>query len=206
MDIKSADFACFVETNGDVTYLDTPLYDATKQTLTLKPTSLTKEINTYLLRDIYFGDSLVDVNMCDATANNYTLKAPADLSTSHTTVGLVNVQALALQDLTLDLAVLKTGVVTVKWNYATQPTGWKAPFMVPTDIVDAGTDYSTTAVLSDFVKINEDATTKAVSIDILAADKATVIYTISGDMQLTEYLNTFRGVAHTRFSAAPNNF
>jgi hypothetical protein len=69
---------------------------------------------------------------------------------------------------------------------------------VPTDIVDAGTDYSTTEILSNRVKINEDATTKAISIDILAADKTTPLYTISGDMQLGEYFNTFRGTAHTR--------
>ena len=36
------------------------------------------------------------------------------------------------------------------------------------------------------------------SIDILADDKTTPIYTIAGNMQLGEFYNTFRGTAHTR--------
>ena len=36
----------------------------------------------------------------------------------------------------------------------------------------------------------------------MAADKTTALYTISGDMQLSQYYNSFRGTAHTR----PTNF
>lgn len=194
-DLQSVDFACWADTDGVITDM-TFAYDGTALTQTL--TAKTGSINTFTLRDIYFGDSSKDVNLCDPTSNYYKLKAAADLSTAHTTVGLTNAQPAALQDLTLDLAVLSSGVVSVKWTYATQPAGWKAPFTVPENIVDAGTDYSTTEVLSDRVKIAEDATTKAISIEILAADKTTSVYTIAGDMQLGEYFNTMRGTAHTR--------
>lgn len=100
----------------------------------------------------------------------------------------------------LDLSVLSSGVVSVKWVRPELRAGGKAPFKVPEFLVDAGTNYSSTAVLSDFVKVNSDPTTKAISIDILAADKTTPVYTISGDMQLGDYLNTMRGVAHTRIA------
>ena len=194
-DLATVDFACWVTTAGD--YADiTKTYDATKKTLTL--TAPTGNIPTFALRDLYYGDSSKDINMCHPETNYYKVKTAGDLTKSHTSVIVTNNKPGALQDLNLDLAILKSGVVSVKWNYANKPTDMKAPFQVPEDIVDAGTDYSTTAILSDRVKINEDATTKAISIDILAGDKTTPIYTISGDMQLGEFYNSFRGTAHTR--------
>jgi hypothetical protein len=145
-----------------------------------------------------FGDSSKDVNMCDPSTNFYKVKTAPDLTQAHSTAVVTNNKPGALPDLKIDLAILKSGVVVVKWNYDSAPAGTKVPFTVPTDIVDAGTDYSTTAKLSDRVKINVDGTTQAVSIDILADDKTTPVYTISGEMQLGEFYNVFRGTAHTR--------
>ena len=101
--------------------------DAAKHTLTI--TAQGGNINTFTLRDIYFGDSSKDINMCDPTANYYKFKgADIDLSSSHATTTLTNNKPGALQDLNLDIALLKSGVVTVRWNYASQPAGWKTPF------------------------------------------------------------------------------
>lgn len=193
-DLASVDFACWVTTAGDIADINFS-YDAAKHTQTL--TAKTGNIPTFALRDLYFGDSSKDINMCHPETNFYKMDAAPNLDTNHVTVPMTNNKA-GLQPLNLDLAILNSGVVTVKWTYTNKPEGWKSPFTVPTDIIDAGTDYSTTAKLSDRVKVNIDATTKAVSIDILAADKATSVYTISGDMQLGEYYNSFRGTAHTR--------
>lgn len=199
-DLQSVDFACWVTTDG--TFADMAFaYDGTKKTQTIK--AKTGTIPTFALRDIYFGDSNKDINMCHPEDNYYKYKAgDIDLSSNHATTVLTNNKPGALQDLTLELALLSKGAVKVTWKYANQPAGWKSPFTVPTDIVDAGTDLSQTAILSDRVKVNKDGTTGAISIDILAADKATPLYTIDGNMQLSQWYNSFRGTAHTR----PTNF
>lgn len=198
--LSTVDFACWVTTAGD--YADMSFaYDATKKTQTIS--AKTGTIPTFALRDIYFGDSSKDINMCHPETNFYKYKgADIDLSSSHATTILTNNKPGALQDLTLELALLSKGAVKVMWKYANQPTGWKTPFTVPTDIVDPGTDYSQTAVLSDRVRVNKDGTTGEISIDILAADKTTPLYTIAGNMQLSQWYNSFRGTAHTR----PTNF
>lgn len=197
-DLNTTDFACWVDTDGVSTNIDIT-YDPTKSTLSLAAAP-GGTIDTFKLRDIYFGDTTQTPNLCNPASNFWMLKDPVDLTGAHTTVGLVNAQPGSLDDLALDLSVLSSGVVSVKWVRPELRAGGKAPFMVPEFLVDAGTNYSSTAVLSDFVKVNSDPTTKAISIDILAADKTTPVYTISGDMQLGDYLNTMRGVAHTRIA------
>lgn len=104
-------------------------------------------------------------------------------------------------DLALTLAVVqKAGgpnVLRINWKYNNCPAAFRAPFEVPTDIIEqmAANDK---AILSDYVVYTAGTDTSAFKLDIVSpANKATILYTLTGDMQLLEYINVINGVAHT---------
>jgi len=54
----------------------------------------------------------------------------------------------------------------------------------------------TTAKLSDYVTYTANAT-GPFTLDVISPKAGTVLYTLTGDMQLMDYLNVINGVAHT---------
>lgn len=87
-DLNTTDFACWVDTDGVSTNIDIT-YDPTKSTLSLAAAP-GGTIDTFKLRDIYFGDTTQTPNLCNPASNFWMLKDPVDLTGAHTTVGLVN--------------------------------------------------------------------------------------------------------------------
>ena len=81
-DLASVDFACWVTTAGDIADINFS-YDATKHTQTLS--AKTGNIPTFALRDLYFGDSSKDINMCHPETNFYKMDAAPNLDTNHVT-------------------------------------------------------------------------------------------------------------------------
>ena len=144
-DLSGVDFACWNTIDGDIGDIDA-VYNANDKTLTIS--AKTGNIPTFNFRDIYFGDSSKDINMCHPETNSYKFKGAApDLTKSHATAILTNLgQSPSIPDLTLDLSILNTGAVTVQWYYSLNPSGWKKAFRVPSHIIPEVTsnDYSTT--------------------------------------------------------------
>lgn len=86
-DLSGTDFACWNTIDGVIGDMNIG-YDAGKKTLTI--TAKTGNIPTFAFRDIYFGTSSQDVNMCHPETNFYKLKGSIDLSSSHATATLTN--------------------------------------------------------------------------------------------------------------------
>lgn len=122
-DLQDVDFACW--TNKD-TLASTDLKytpDAGSHTLTISNPDGTP-IDMTVFRDIIFGNSKRDINLCDVSKNYYALKDGAttiDLSASTATATLSSLSgSTALPDLTLTLTYLKTGIVNFHWTFAAQ--------------------------------------------------------------------------------------
>jgi hypothetical protein len=100
-------------------------------------------------------------------------------------------------DLDLTLRVVKAAagcMLRVGWKY-TNHQAYRPAFEVPEDIVVPLPEDSK-AVLSDYVTYTANAT-GPFTLDVISPGAKTVLYTLTADMQLMEYLNVINGVAHT---------
>lgn len=103
-------------------------------------------------------------------------------------------------DIDLTLSVVKgaaTGdqsLLRVGWKY-TNHQAHRPAFEVPQDIV-APLPQDATAKLSDYVTYTANAA-GPFTLDVISPGAGTVLYTLTGDMQLMDYLNVINGVAHT---------
>ena len=81
------------------------------------------------LRDVHFGNSNRDVNLCHPSTQFYKLKnGSLDLSKSTSTTTLIS---KTLPELRLTLTLLKSGIVNIHWTL----NGKRKPIEVPLDIV-----------------------------------------------------------------------
>lgn len=188
-------------------------HDATKKTLTITSTDGTP-LQPMSIKNIYFGDSTKDlVGLCRIAASAaenagmtayYTPKTAPVLTNYTEVVPLTNTLS-QYPALDLTLSVVKgaaaQSLLRVGWKY-TDASPYRPAFEVPTDIV-VPLDMDTAGKLSDYVVYNANAA-GPFTLDIVNPATKTVLYTLSGDMQLTEYLNVMNGVAHTFPDAAAN--
>jgi alpha-glucosidase (family GH31 glycosyl hydrolase) len=197
-DLKDTDFACYTsQVDHSVTML-TATADSTEgaETLTIKTTD-GSPIDLGTLKDIHFGTSALDLNLCDISSQYYKVSGdPLDLTgvTTKATLTSLTTKAL-LPDLELTLTLLETGVVNVHWTYA--DTSASAPFEVPTDIIQPNKDkVSTTSTLDKFVSITNPAGEGAIAISIMNG-ATTQIFNLNG-MILSQYLNVIDTKAVTK--------
>jgi hypothetical protein len=95
----------------------------------------------------------------------------------------------------MTLSLLSTGVVNIKYNFASQDA--KAPFEVPTDIVNPNKESLSSLPLSDFVKVNDPDKDTSITV---RNSKATDVYTLKS-MILGQYYNQIDSIAHTAESS-----
>lgn len=152
-DLAATDFACMTAmSDNNVTKLDFS-YDQDSKTLIIEGTD-GLPLDLFAMRDIYYGDSSKNINMCDTAKKSqyYYIKEGKmpDLSGAVTEANLMNEGHL--KNLKLVLTLLETGVINVHWNFASTEGLLKTPFEVPIDIVDPKkSQVSTDKVLSDYV-------------------------------------------------------
>jgi hypothetical protein len=197
-DLASTDFACYTSQVDLAVIMLTATVDSTQgaETLTIKTTD-GSPIDLGLMKDIHFGTSATDLNLCDISSQYYKVSGDAlDLTKATATTTLTSLITKAvLPDLQLTLSVLETGVVNVHWTYADK--GKSAPFEVPTDIIQPNKDkLSTTETLDKFVTITNPAGEGAISIAIMN-DATTQVFNLNG-MILGQYLNVIDTTAVTK--------
>jgi hypothetical protein len=190
--------------------------DADKKTV--KFSLSTGPIQVYYVKNIYFGNSKTDLNLCGSVGfingttpapSFYTVAAAPDLTKNTVTVDLKgNIAGNAgTPDITMTLSVLTSSVagqtdvdiLNIGWTYTSQPNNTKTPYQVPMDI--AGLDkskLSANGTLNKWILFTQDSTTKSFNLKIInPADPTVVYYTLSSDMKFGEFINVINGVAHT---------
>jgi len=152
-DLKDTNFACATSpTDGSATAL-TPVYDDAAKTLTMK-TADGSPVSPAAIKDIYFGGDN-DLNLCGGQF--YKLKDALPNLSGVSAEMVLTSDSAALKDLKVELALLKTGVINVHWNFASTEGLEKTPFEVPLSIVDPKKDqlHDDTKSLKDFVSVTE---------------------------------------------------
>lgn len=199
-DLKDVDFLCARATDG---YALTPELAATyndtagAETLTIKSKD-GSPIDLGAIKDIHWGVSATDLNLCDIASQYYKVSGDAlDLTGPTATTTLTSQTTKdVLPDLTLTLTLLKTGVVNVHWTFADTSAG--APFEVPTDIVQPNKDDVSEDPLSKFVAVTNPAGEGPIAISIMnGADTPVEVFKLNG-MVLSKYLNFMDTTAVTK--------
>lgn len=197
-DIQHTDFACVTNFFDNSATAITPQYDPQLKTLNLTlPKDGDNYFNFFNMRDIHFGQTGKDINICSPSANFYRTKDGQlpDLSKNTVSVDIESLTPHAARDLTLTMSVLKTGSLNIHWTYQNATGLERPPFEVPTQIVDPKKDeLDPEAKLSDFVSITQDAG-KAMTITVSNSAQVQT-YRIDG-FQLTEYFNYIEASALT---------
>lgn len=155
--IQHTDFACVTNFFNNSATAITPLYDPKLKTLNLTlPMIGDNFYNFFDMRDIHFGQTGKDINICSPSANFYRTKDGQlpDLSRNTVSVVIESLTPHAARDLNLTMSVLKSGSVNVHWTFQNNSGLDRLPFEVPTQIVDPKKDeLDPKAKLSDFVNI-----------------------------------------------------
>lgn len=133
------DFACWVS-NDEIISNVTATYNSTKKTLTLADPN--GAINLGKLRDLYYGNSQTDQNLCVGILGHekqfYKAKGgntPDFDTTAPVTITLENNQPGAHPDIDLTITLTEASMVNIAWNYTAKPDAVKTPYAVPQSIV-----------------------------------------------------------------------
>jgi len=181
------------------------------------------------IKNIYFGNSKKDPVLCQAASSPssspngngtvdlnafYKADDPPALNSSTETMTLTN-NLPQYPKLTLTLTVVKgntaysnstqaQSLLRVGWKYA-DPSTHRPAFEVPQDIVHSMAEDKS-AKLSDYVTYVAPAanSTGPFLLNVTNPVNGTLLYTLTGDMQLLDYVNIINGVAHT-YPDQPNN-
>lgn len=205
-ELLSIDFACWTsEADGTASPLVIER-NATLNTVSLK--LATGSIQPFYVKDIFFGNSMTDLNLCGANGTVaqqaigtnpqfYTLAAEPDLTKNVVQINITGSQSTnsAQPDLTMTLQVLNgvdtekhdSDILCISWTYTDHSTGKKMPYTVPMDI--AGIDktiLSDEGKLSDWIDIKLNKTTKAFEIEVKQERN---FFTLSSEMSFGEYIN-----------------
>ena len=158
-DLKDTDFACYTDfLTHEVTVMQAQ-YDNSSQTLNISASD-GKPVNMFSLRDIHFGQSSKDINLCNPEINFYRTvdgKLP-DLSKAQSVFQLKSAIAGMLPNLNMTLSILKNGQLNIHWNYDDSQT-MEQPFEVPESVINVNkSDLSEFGVLSDYLFFNQSET------------------------------------------------
>jgi len=117
-DLQDTDFACFTAQKDHVTTNLSFKYDDQDKTLSIF--SPRGNINSFTFRDIHFGNSKRNINICNPQSQFYHIKSGKvpSLDRNSATMILESAAPGALRDLKLELTLLRTGVVNMHWTFA----------------------------------------------------------------------------------------
>jgi len=125
------------------------------EVLTMTP----KAGTTMTMKDLYwlnFGNSAQHLNLCGGDPAKYSWKgdpSAVDLSSVTAEATLVSTNSNVYPDLTVKMALLDSGAVSVKWNYRSLPTGWKEPWAVPDLVLAIDGTVAASGSLSTYLKL-----------------------------------------------------
>jgi hypothetical protein len=114
---------------------------------------------TMTMKDLYwlnFGNSALHLNLCGGDPAKYSWKgdpSSVDLSSVTAEAVLVSTNSNVYPDLTVKMALLDSGAVSVKWNYRSLPTGWKEPWAVPDLVLAIDGTVAASGSLSTYLKL-----------------------------------------------------
>ena len=171
-------------------------FDNTTKTLTLVSAD-GKGFNPFTMRDIYYGDSAKDINLCDqigASSYYHTVDFTTPTLNGPNATFILQSKSDALLDLNLTMTLLESGVVNVHWTFDNVSKASKTPFEVPSEFIDAKKDNQMNGTLSDFVTVVQANNT---SVEIQIKNKAGVlVYQLNG-LILSEYYNMMSATYYT---------
>ena len=195
-DLNTTDFACYFDANTQTITQLTVGQDPEKNTMTISLDGSTiKMIDVQWLK---FGKNDTDLNLCATNPSSYNWAAVPSLTNSTSTGTLVssyNNTAL-YPNLTVEMKMLKTGALNVKWMYAdSNMSGYTAPFEVPTDIVNTKRNETMNgAILSNYINVGDGAQSPLLSVK---NSNSTVIYDL-GSLVLKEHFNYISQSVHVK--------
>lgn len=188
-DLADTDFACYTKTDGGLVDLSI-IYDKDNKALNIS--TKTDPINFFDMQAIFYGTKGKDMNLCHYQGDNYGYRVRGDLpdlTKASASMILDPVDLPSLRSLTMDLSILKSGVINMKWTYQnlTDPEIIQAPFEVPTEIIDVDrTSLSETLKLVDFVTITQ-TDTGAMTL-VVKNQYGNNLYSLNG-LYLAKYIN-----------------
>jgi hypothetical protein len=121
-DLVDIDFACWTD-KSTLAKTDLTITPDTENKWVILSAQDSKPIDMTAFRDIIFGNTARDINLCNPSSQYYKIKdgESLDLTGATASVGLTSLSgSAALPDLTLTLTYLKTGVVNVHYTFASQ--------------------------------------------------------------------------------------
>jgi len=137
---SKTDFACWIDNDDNVSSVNF-VYDKTASTLTL--TDPNGPIDLFKFRNLYYGYSLQDQNLCYGIHGHekqfYMVKdgaTPNLDSAGPVVVSLVNNVQNAHPNVNLTLRLTEDSMVNIQWEYAESPDTIKQPYQIPANIVD----------------------------------------------------------------------
>lgn len=90
------------------------------------------------MRDIHFGNSKKDLNLCNPSSNFYRVddiaKIKANLNSNTTSFDLSSKTPDAVKDITMQITLLANETINIYWTFKDDS---QKPFEVPLDIVNA---------------------------------------------------------------------
>jgi len=188
-DLKTTDFACMMPMASRTPTTLTPTYDPATMTLTIKNPSGSIDLKD--MRDIHFGFTGEDLNLCNPETHFYRWNETLPYSTLDTNKAEILMTSQTpgvMRDLKVTLSVLESGVINIHYTYDNKTGLSKEPFEVPTIIVDAQKEkLSQTKKLSDNVAVSEGEETGAALL-MVKNDAGDVVFTFNG-MFMQEYIN-----------------
>jgi hypothetical protein len=137
----------------------------------------------YQFRQISFGNSKVDINLCNPETAHYSIKDGKlpDLKNSQATF-VVTHNAKVLPDLKVSLKVTESNTLNVKWTFDKLPDDWRTPFEIPNEIIEIKNPRQYVQ-LSKYVEVTD----KPFGLKVLNSQGAAVL-TIE-ELFLHSYLN-----------------
>lgn len=89
------------------------------------------------MKSLHFGSSSEnDLNLCSDLSYQYLIKGGVlpELKSNFESF-VISHQANTLPDLMVNISLLESEIVNIRWNFNEVPSGWRKPYEVPQEIV-----------------------------------------------------------------------
>jgi hypothetical protein len=159
-DLNETNFACYYNQASSTTPLTTlkATYSTENKTLTIAPEAANTTMRMIDVMWLNFGHNGSDLNLCSQNPSGYTWENIPDITNSTAKGVLYSTlkNDTLYPNLTVEMSVLNTGAVNVRWTYQNMSSGYSKPFEVPEDIVNPMRNVtSNSTVLNKFVNVGD---------------------------------------------------
>lgn len=168
-DLNETNFACYYNQASSTTPLTTlkATYSTENKTLTIAPEAANTTMRMIDVMWLNFGHNGSDLNLCSQNPSGYTWENIPDITNSTAKGVLYSTlkNDTLYPNLTVEMSVLNTGAVNVRWTYQNMSSGYSKPFEVPEDIVNPMRNVtSNSSVLSTFIKVGDGRKTPVLQV------------------------------------------